>query len=224
MKKCIAIMLFAVMLFTTACQTLPADTSGAAPEAPLPSTQPPVPETTDSNFEVLVPGAIYSSITPPQPGEGVWYAETEAELAAIDFDSIPEAPVICITAPIVFSEPFVIDRPVTLYYYCAETEVDCFSGSGILICTQEEGQIRIFSTSDALIDAGFLTVDAPSCDLIWKGDSLPAEESFALYCNTKTVNGVARNTLGGIGQSPSNIVLMASNTGKPYAGSNAYRR
>lgn len=209
MKKTIVLLLLGVMLFTAACESSPTDHT-------TPSS---VPDTTANGFEVLTPGSIYSTVTPPDPGEGVWYVATEEELAAIDLESCTGVPVICITAPIVFSEPFVLRRPVTLYYYAAETEADRFSGAGILISTREAGQIRIVSTSDALIDAGFLTVDAPLCDLVWEGDSIPNREDFTLYCNTKTVNGESNDTLGGTAETLSDIVLINSETGKPYEGS-----
>lgn len=172
-----------------------------------------------SGFQAIQAGQIYSSITPPEPEEGVWYVDNAEQLQAVDFDGFAGVPVLCITAPIVLEEPYVIGRPVTLYYYSRENDAVCFSGAGIRIETSAPGQIAVYSTSAHLLSTGFLTVDAPRCGLTWEGDMIPGSEDFMLYCNVGALNGAAIGPLGGTAPAVSDVQLIRTKNGDPYEGS-----
>ena len=198
-------LLFLIAALLSACTGQVADTDGT--------------DAAQVVFQAVEAGRIYSSVTPPEAGEGVWYVENEQQLQAVDFNGFSGVPVLCITAPIVLKEPYVISRPVTLYYSSRENDAVCFYGAGLIIEPSAPGQISVFSTSAHLLSTGFLTVDAPRCGLTWEGDMMPEDEDFMLYCNVGALNGIAFGPLGGTAPAVSDIRLLQAKNDKPYEGS-----
>lgn len=184
MKRAVWCMLAVIFLLFAGCDTV--------------LNQPPQQSTDASEevSEVSVPEDT-ADVFLPEPAEGIWFVSTEGELKQIDFNSFGGTPTVCITESFVLTAPFVIDRPVTLYYGAETAQTQ---QNGIIISTRQKGEIKIYSTVASLFEKGVLTVDAPECAVTWESDVKPEEEHVSYYCNALTFNGKAL-TLGGKGNS-----------------------
>lgn len=184
MKRAVWCMLAVIFLLFAGCDTV-------LNQPPQQST-----DTSEEVSEVSVPEDT-ADVFLPEPAEGIWFVSTEEELRQIDFNSFDGTPTVCITESFVLTAPFVIDRPVTLYYGAESAQTQ---QNGIIISTRQKGEIKIYSTVASLFEEGVLTVDAPECAVTWESDVKPEEEHVSYYCNALTFNGKTL-TLGGKGNS-----------------------
>lgn len=152
-------------------------------------------EVSETESEVSVPEDT-ADVFLPAPAEGIWFVSTEAEIQQIDFDTFNGTPTVCITEGFEFTAPFIIDRPVILYYGAESAQTQ---QNGIIISTHQKGEIKIYSTVASLFEKGVLTVDAPECTVVWESDVTPDENDVSYYCNALTFNG-KELTLGGKGK------------------------
>ena len=190
-------------------------TTGVASSTNFPDTTAVSDTTTPSAEDTTVPNTTSAPITTdPAPSMGLAIGDAAA-LAALSADMFDESPEICVTDAFVPSVQTVIDRPITFRYLPDHAEQ---TGVGILISTRAEGEIVIESGAAELLSSGFLTIDAPFCDLRWTG-AMPDDTDVERYCNVRSYNdGSLGATLGGTGSATlGGISLLCRAKGTIYA-------
>ena len=143
----------------------------------------------------------------PPPGVGVYTVGSEAELMAVPEEE--EGITLCITEPFVMSGIKRFSRPLTLIYLPEDVPTQA-EGCGILIKTEQSGQISVTARTGLLLERGLLTVDAPACSLSFSEEALPSAQALTLFCN------VLGSRLGGTGSAEIDGIFLLDPSGKPY--------
>lgn len=181
MKKTVSVILCLTFLFFAGCDVVlnaPSEES--------------VPTVNESSEEEI------SAVELPDENEGIFFVSTAEEMKNIDFGNYGGIPTLCITAPISLTENVFFESPVHIYYTADKAPEE--NGFGIVVSTDEAGEIHIKSSTKALFSSGLLTIDAPECDIIWEGENTPADTDIQYFCNAKTFNQKEYNSLGGKGK------------------------
>jgi len=169
--------------------------------------------------ETLPPEPLVVAPTVGTPG--VFFAESFDDLASIteqtEFLEYSARPTICITKAFLFEYQITIMRDTDIIYLPSY----CVGGQMLTVrCDKAVDPIMVSTATEALIDGGLLSIDAPYASLEVICKNPPSRSAIELYSNVTSYNGNRINSnYGGYGTDRlSDIRIINSVTGKSYDG------
>ncbi|OGO93147.1 MAG: hypothetical protein A2Y17_05275 [Clostridiales bacterium GWF2_38_85] len=112
---------------------------------------------------------------------------------------------------IIIDDDIIIDGLINFTFPVSLELKGKISGEGqFLFEFDEVGTININETKADLISANYISIDAPSCELIWSGSSMPDIKNVSLLMNVMSYNGtkISEFGLGGNGKGKIQYLLM----------------